>query len=150
MGLMEIVGRGPVALDTSIIIYYLQVDPAYLPALDPLFTAIDEGRAAAFTSGITLLETLVAPLRAGDLALADRFEELLTRSRGLTMVDVSRDILRGAAQLRAMRPSLRGPDAIQLATALRARCGSFVTNDRGLPQLAGVRIVLLDDVVRAI
>ena len=148
MGLMEVVGPGPVALDTSIFIYYLQDDPVYSPGLRPLFDALRDGKLTAVTSGITLVEVLVVPLRAGDLALADRYEALLTRSRGLKMIDLDREVLRGAAQLRAMRPSLRRPDALHLSAALRTRCSSFVTNDRGLPQLAGVRIVVLDDVIR--
>ena len=148
MGLMEAVGSGPVALDTSIFIYFLERDPRYLSSLRPMFETIAAGRLPAVTSGITLLESLVVPLRAGDLALAERYESLLTRSRGLRMIDLDRDVLRGAAQLRAMRPSLRSPDALQLSAALRARCSSFVTNDRGLPQLAGVRIVVLDEVIR--
>ena len=107
MGLMEAVGSGPVALDTSIFIYFLERDPRYLSSLRPMFEAIAAGRLPAVTSGITLLESLVVPLRAGDLALAERYESLLTRSRGLRMIDLDRDVLRGAAQLRAMRPSLQ-------------------------------------------
>lgn len=145
MGLMEAVGSGPVALDTSIFIYYMHRDPIYGPIVRPLFEAIAANRLEAVTSGITLLETLVVPLRAGDLALAARYEALLTRSRGLRLVELDRELLRGAEQLRAVRPSLRTPDAIQLSAALGTRCSSFVTNDRGLPNLVGVRVVQLED-----
>ncbi len=61
MGLIERLLPGPVALDTSIFIYWLEEDPRFLPVVEPLFEAIDEERLRALTSGLTLLETLVMP-----------------------------------------------------------------------------------------
>lgn len=94
------------------------------------------------TSALTLLEVLVVPYRAGDRALADRYERLLTRSRGVRVVDVNRDQLRAAAQLRAAT-GVKTPDALQLTAALGAGCKTFITNDRRLPLLPGLRILLL-------
>ena len=48
-----------------------------------------------------------------------------------------------AAQLRAVHPSVRTPDALQLATALSAGCETFVTNDRDLPDLTGLKVIQL-------
>lgn len=71
-------------------------------------------------SAITLLEVLVVPLRAGDQRLAQQYEALLTRSRGVGVVDVSRTQLKTAARIRAVTGA-RTPDALQLMTASRAR-----------------------------
>lgn len=49
-----------------------------------------------------------------------------------------------AAALRA-RHGVRTPDALQVATALSARCAVFVTNDGRLPAIPGLRVVQLDD-----
>ena len=100
------------------------------------------------TSAITLLEVLVAPYRSAQLALAERYEALLMRSRGLTLVNVDLLQLRTAAALRA-RHKIKAPDALQLAAAITTRCSTFVTNDRALPSLPGLRIIQLDEVVRA-
>ena len=35
----------------------------------------------------------------------------------------------------------RTPDALRLAAAQRAGCTCFVTNDRDLPEVAGLRVV---------
>jgi predicted nucleic acid-binding protein len=86
---------------------------------------------------------LTSPYRAGNLALADRCEAYLSRSRGVRLVDVGRAELRMAAQLRALHPSVRTPDALQLAAALSAGCRSFVTNDRDLPTVTGLRVLQL-------
>lgn len=143
MGLTRSLGRGPVAIDTAPFIDFIEEHPAFLGELDSLFGRIDAGLLRAVTSGITLLEVLVVPLRVGNQPLAERYRELLTRSRGLELVPVDEGVLLAAAQLRASHPKLRTPDALQLATALVTGCTAFVTNDRVLPSVPGLRIVQL-------
>ena len=141
------IGAGPLALDTVAFIYFIEEHPRYLPVLDPIFAAIDEGRLAAIASSLTLMEVLVIPYRAGDTPLADRYEQALTRSRGLRLLDVDRAQLRAAAQLRALHPNLRTPDAIQMAAALSGGCSALLTNDRDLPSVPGLRVLQLGDLV---
>jgi predicted nucleic acid-binding protein len=144
MTLRAALADGPVALDTAVFIYYIEEHPDYLPLIAPLFAEIDGGGREAVTSALTLLEVLVVPYRAADLALANRYEAVLTRSRGLRVVDVDRAQLRTAAQLRALY-RLRTPDALQLAAALSSRCQTFVTNDRELPPIPGLKVVQLKE-----
>ena len=146
MGLIEAVGPGPVALDTGIFIDLVEEHPTYLPAVRPLFAAADRGELEIVTSAITLLEVLVVPYRAGNLPVATRYEALLTRSRGVRLIELDRAQLRATAQLRAVY-GVRVPDALQLAAALTARCTVFVTNDRRLPPIPGLRIVQLAEFV---
>jgi predicted nucleic acid-binding protein len=80
--------------------------------------------------------------RTGNVALAERYELLLTRSRDVRIVDLARDHLRLAAQLRATS-GLATPDALQLAAALASRCTAFVTSDRRLPSVPGLKIMQL-------
>ena len=141
MGLIEELRTGPVALDAAIFIYFIEEHPRYLPSLVPVFEAIDGGSLAAVTSAVTLLEVLVVPYRARDQPLADRYETLLRRSRGLTLVELSQPQLRLAAQLRA-EVGLRTPDALQVAAALSARCSALLTNDRRIPERFGEMRVL--------
>lgn len=144
MGLIDEVGAGPVALDTAAFIYFIESHPLYLPPLLSVFTAADEERLTIVTSAVTLLEVLVVPYRAGNLALANRYEALLNRSRGVRLREIDRALLRAAAQLRAVA-GMRTPDALQLAAALAEGCTTFVTNDRRLPSLPGLRILQVDD-----
>ena len=144
MGLMEDIGSGPVGIDTVIFIYFIEEHFQFLPLVEPVFAAIDSGVIQGVTSGLTLLETLVAPYRAGNSPLAERYEALLTRSRGIRLVDLHRPILRAAAQLRAVA-RIKTPDALQIAAAINANCKAFLTNDRDLPPIAGLRILQLRD-----
>ena len=82
---MTDLGRGPVALDTVVFIYVIEEHPRFLPLVEPVFAAVDNGHWEAVTSALTLLETLVVPYRAGNASLADRYEGLLTRSRGIRL-----------------------------------------------------------------
>lgn len=100
------------------------------------------------TSTLTLLEVLVVPYRAGARQLAERYEQLLTRGRGVRLVDITRDQLRAAAQLRAATGA-RTPDALQLVSALSAGCKAFVTNDRRLPAIPGLHVIQLSSYVSA-
>jgi predicted nucleic acid-binding protein len=148
VGLIREIGDGPLALDTVCFIYFIEEHPRFLPVLDPVFEAIDAGRLQAVTSSLSLLEVLVVPYRAGNSALAERYEEVLTRSRGLRAIDIDRTQLRAAAQLRSRHAGLRTPDAIQLSAALSGSCSALLTNDRDLPALAGLRILQLGDYLR--
>jgi predicted nucleic acid-binding protein len=143
LALIDDVGTGPVGVDTAAFIYFIEENERYLRLVAPLFAAADTGRFELVTSALTLLEVLVVPYRAGNIELAERYEAVLTRSRGVRMADLSRDHLRLAAQLRAAT-GIATPDALQLSAALASRCSAFVTNDRRVPSVPGLRIIQLD------
>ena len=140
MGLIDDLKPGPVALDTQIFIYFIEEEDRFLPLVKPLFEAIDRGDLVGVTSGLSLMEVLVVPYRSGNSALADRYEALLTNSRGLRFIEVDRRLLKAAAQLRATF-KLKPPDAIQVAAALVGDCNSFLTNDRRIPAVPGLKIL---------
>jgi predicted nucleic acid-binding protein len=145
VGLIQDIGKGPVALDTPAFIYLIEEHPRFLPVLEPMFAAIDAGRLTAVTSSLTLLEVLVVPYRAGDRSLADRYEQILTHGRGLELREIDLAQLRAAAHLRAAHHGIRTPDAIQVAAALASRCSTLVTNDRDLPSIPGLAVLQLRD-----
>lgn len=148
MGLLSDLGGGPVALDSSIFIYLIEEHPIYLPLVEPLFEAIDAGKLEAVTSSLTLLEVLVIPFRFANAALIERYETLLTKSRGLRLVDLDRDFLRSVAQVRAATRA-KTPDAMQLAAAMAAGCPVFLTNDDRIPDVSGLRVLQLADYLKA-
>ena len=109
MGLIPDLGRGAVAIDTAVFIYFIEEEPRFLPLLLPLFAEADEGKRELVTSALTLLEVLVVPYRAGNRQLAERYEHLLTRSRGIRMVELTRDPHPVLARLRREAPVCRVP-----------------------------------------
>jgi predicted nucleic acid-binding protein len=135
MGQIAIPATGLIYLDTQILIYSVERHPQFAPALQPLWDAVQSKRANVVTSKLSILECLVVPLRAGDIELIARFNTLFA-SEALQLEEVSEEVLRYAAKLRADTPSLRGPDSIHAATSLLCRTDSFLTNDRVFDKLA--------------
>src|SRR6266481_2823351 len=134
-------------VDTAIFIYFIEEHPRFLPLVEPLFREVNEGRKELVTSALTVLEVLVVPYRSGDHLLAGRYEALLTQSRGVHVADISRDHLRAAAELRAAT-GVKTPDSLQVVAALAFGCTAFLTNDRDLPTIPGLRILQLSSYVR--
>lgn len=111
----------------------------------PLWEALDRGAIEVVTSQLTMLETLVKPLRDGDQALAEDYEKLLTATAVRTL-PVTASILRDAARIRAAF-NLKTPDAIHAATALAAGCVLFITNDTDYRKLTSLPVVILKVII---
>ena len=101
MGLIADLPGGSVGVDTMLFIYLIEEHPTFLPIVSPLFRRADGGGERLVTSALTLLEVLVLPYSAGNRHVADRYEALLTRSRGIELVSLTHRQLRAAAQLRS-------------------------------------------------
>jgi hypothetical protein len=73
-----------------------------------LFDAAQAGKFEVVASALTLLEVLVVPYRAGNIEPAERYEAVLTRSRGIRMVDLTAIICAWRRNC-ARRPALPQP-----------------------------------------
>jgi predicted nucleic acid-binding protein len=134
-----------IGLDTPVFIYHLEAHPVYLPLTQELLNGVQNGQWQAVTGIITIMELTVPAWRLGQEAAARQYEALLANFPHLTLVAVTRDVARCAAQLRA-HFNIRPADALQVAAALVENATAFVTNDRDLARLQTiVDVVILDD-----
>ena len=133
-------------LDTAPIIYFIEGNQEFHARCTPFFAAIDRKEIEAITSTITLPETLVHPLRAGDAVRTAAFRDLLLATQGITTVPLSLEIAERTAHLRADY-NLRTPDAVQLATALISGCDTFLTNDAKLKRVTELRVLIVSELV---
>ena len=129
-----------VMVDTAPFIYVLESHPQFADQFVGLFEAAASSDLVIALSTITLAEVLTGPFKAGQTALAKRYEKTLSLYR---VIPVSTPIAALAAQLRAQY-RLKLPDAIQLATALDIGAAAFVTHDRDFSQVTGVEILKND------
>ncbi len=136
-----------VYLDTNCLIYSVEHVAPYAAILYTLWQSAGAGECILHTSGLTLTETLVAPLRASNATLADTYRRLLKESSDLQLVDVSLEVLERAAQLRAVL-GLRTPDAIHAASALVTACTHLITNDPVFNRVQGLNVVVLSDLLK--
>ena len=106
-------------IDTAPFIYFVERHPDYLGLMREIIRRIDAGEIEAVGSVVTLTEVLTHPLRFKNVLLAQRYRDVLYRSRNFRLLPIDASIAEVAANLRA-RYNLRTPDALQLATAIRA------------------------------
>ena len=126
---------GVALLDTSIVIGALNRDDALHEAASQAVRTGRDRHALAIST-LTYAEILVGPLRAGGRAVevVERF------AAQLRIVDLSPDIARLAAELRAGR-GLKLPDAVILATGLRLEADMIVTADARWKGIERVQVV---------
>jgi predicted nucleic acid-binding protein len=124
-------------VDTAPWIYLLQDHPDFAPRFAGLFEAAEAGTLRLALTPITLAEVLSGPHKAGQTALAARYEQALTQ---FEWVNLSPAIANLAAQLRA-RYELKLPDALQLAAALDMGAAALVTHDRDFSKVEGLPIL---------
>lgn len=131
-----------IAIDTAPWIYWLEQDPRFLDEISEVLSGVLDGAVIAVTSVLTVLEVLTGTYARGDEALAQRYVDLFTGTRGVIVLDVDISIAREAARLRS-RHHLRTPDSIHIATAIAASARTFVTTDRRLRKVTDIEVRVL-------
>jgi predicted nucleic acid-binding protein len=134
-------GLPRVYLDSNVFITAMETPGAHSDHAWWIIHAIDEGAIAAVTSEITIAEVLVKPFQMVDSRLVTAYQEMIAPSTHFEVPPLQRDILIGAAQLRARRSSIRLPDAIHIATALASSCTCMVSDEQGLHSIEGVKLL---------
>lgn len=147
MGQLNIPAASIVYVDTAIIIYSIEKFPNYFPLLEPMWKQLQTSQIQVITSELTLLETLVMPLRNANTDLISRYEAMLLSSE-IALIPINQAILKAAASIRSTT-NLKTPDAIHAATALNLGCTIFLTNDAGLRNVPALSVVVLKDILNS-
>ncbi len=143
MGALTVPAAGLVYFDANSVIYSVEKHPVYWPLLQPLWQAAKGQSIEIVSSELVLMEVLVGPLKAGDTALVNAYEQLFHQSQ-TRLLPITQSILREAARLR-VTTKLKTPDALHAATAQQTGCALFVTNDAGFRPVPRLPLVILDD-----
>ena len=143
MEALTLPSNGPVYLDTVGFIYSVERIEPYRTLLEPMWLEAQAGRFTVVSSELLVLETLVKPLREGDSTLESVFRSLFDADE-VMLVPTTRTLWEDAARLRAAT-GLKVPDALHAATAVRAGCTLFVTNDSDFRRVQDLSVIVLDD-----
>ena len=145
MGQLNFPPLARVYLDTSPVIYSVEKHADYWQILVSLWQSLKSGEIEIVTSELTLLETLVQPVRQNNHTLIAAYETLLTATE-VELHPITLDILRESANLRAL-VNLKTPDAIHAATAKTANCQYLLTNDAAFQRVQNLNVVILSDLL---
>ena len=126
--------------DTNLFIYLIEDSGERGARVGQLAQRIMERKDQLCTSTLTLGELLVKPKEAGNQALCQKYEAVL--SQNVELIPFDEDAARLYAVMRQDR-TIRAPDAIQLACAAQAEVDLFITNDDRLSQkvVPGVQFI---------
>ena len=127
-----------VLVDTAPWIYLLEDHAEFAPRFVGLFEAAERGQIQLALSTVSLTEVLTGPFKAGQTALAKRYE---TAFSVYQVVPLSAAIASLAAQLR-VQYRLKLPDAVQLASALQIGASALVTHDRDFSAVQGLPVLM--------
>ena len=131
-------------VDTAPLIYYFEVNAAYIERMDRVFELLASTPVATFSAVHILTEVMVKPLQEGNLELAEEYRDILVNGDTYTLVPVTLPIAESAAELRA-RYNLRTPDALHVASAISSGCDALLTNYAGLKRVQELPILVLDE-----
>ena len=146
MGQLTLPTSGLIYVDASSLIYSVERVEPYRTLLEPLWEQVQDGNLTVVSSPILVIEALVKPLRDGNTEIELQYRELFA-SNAVRLLDTSYQVFADAARLRA-ETALKTPDALHAATALRAGCALFITNDTDFRRVQGLPIVVLDDLLK--
>ena len=128
MGPLALPLAGLVYLDAIGLIYSVERVEPYRTLLEPMWQEAQDGNLTIVSSPVLVVEALVKPLRDGNTEIEMQYRELF-----------------GANAVRLLEASYAVfEDAAHAATALRAGCALFVTNDSDFRCVQGLPIVVLD------
>ncbi|MCE5277485.1 MAG: PIN domain-containing protein [Planctomycetaceae bacterium] len=131
-----------IAIDTCVLIYYLEDHPAFGAAAAGLLEQFSRPGRRVVMSTMALLEVQVKLYRDGHDQAAREQYALLMQLPEWSWVSLTYQIADLAAELRGIH-RLSVPDAVHIATAMTEGATLFVTNDRELPKVEGIELLIL-------
>lgn len=129
-------------LDSNLFIYHFERNPEFTPFTDKIFANHSEGINQSVTSVISVIEALAYPSPPKVIA---EIKDAFLNFPNLEIINLNQELAYEAARLRR-EYSLRLPDSVQLATALKAKVEAFITNDFKLKNFEEVKVVLLKEI----
>jgi predicted nucleic acid-binding protein len=135
-----------VCIDSSVLIYHLEIIKPYDILTKALIEKIARGEILCNISALTITELLAKPYKLKDHNQILVFEEFISSLPNTKIQPVDYNIAKFAASLRGDY-NLRTPDSIILSTASITYSETLVTNDISLKKLniKDIKILILDD-----
>ena len=135
-----------VYVDTNIFVYFLERNADFFSAAAPVIQAIAEKELVGCTGEIAIAETMVRPYRSNDPAIIATTRDFFETGGFLKILPHDRTTFYFAAQLRAAQ-RIKLIDALHIATALKAACRYFITNDKAMRSTGTLNVVQLSSLL---
>ncbi len=131
-----------VFLDSNIFIYFFEGRNEFVAKAEKLISGLESSGQESVTSVITLAETLVKPMRDGNLELVEKYKQVFLYFPGLKVEVIDEKAAIKASEFRA-KYGFRLMDSLQLSTAIHNRCDIFWTNDKNKEKCREIKVMIL-------
>lgn len=131
-----------IALDTNVFIYYFESNEAFGIKAKLIFDQLTEDKLKGVTNITALAELLSSPKLNKKAVKVTK--NLFFSVPNLEIYQVDENIALESAQIRR-KYGFRLLDAIQLATAKRAKAQAFISNDGRLKQYKPLKVLVLSE-----
>lgn len=129
--------------DSAPLIYLVEFNEVFYEKISLFIAESIANRKQMATSVVSFAEFGVKPRKLGKKDVIDRFEKTIANLFDIQDVDLN--VASIAADLRAKYSSLRGMDALQVASTIRANADIFVTNDKRLKTIKEIKVILVKE-----
>ena len=133
-----------VYIDTNAFIYFIEQNNEYFQIIAPIFDMVWTGHISAFTSGFTLTELLVKPLRDRRHDIVQAYRDLLLDPELITLGNTTIDTYILAADIAAVT-MMKTPDALHMGTAIENNCTFFITNDKKITSQKKISVLYVSE-----
>ena len=140
MAIVDQIRGKRVYFDTNVFIYIFEGSPEYQNIVKPIIELAELDEIAIYTNEITLGELLVSPFKNRQNSIADTYIQALNNPDFVTLTPTSQHIHVEAARVRAVN-GMKYPDAVHIASAIDSDCDVFLTNDRKIRAVSGLKMV---------
>ncbi len=135
-------------LDANFLIYFFDKKEPYFSVVSKIIVACDRNTTFGYTGDAAVAELMVYPYKTKSEIDIARGKAFFARENFLTVLSHSSDLFDMAARLRA-ETGMKLIDSLHYATALKAGCKFFLSNDKGIRSTPNLEVILIEDLVIA-
>ena len=135
-------------LDANFLIYFFDKKEPYFSVVSGIIVACDQNTVFGYTGDAAVAELMVYPYKTKSEIDIVRGKAFFARENFLTVLPHTSDLFDMAARLRA-ETGMKLIDSLHYATALKAGCKFFLSNDKGIRSTTNLEVILIDDLVVA-
>jgi len=136
-----------VYFDANYLIYFFDRREPFFQAVTPFFIACDAGKIFGFTGDAAVAELMFYPYKTKNETEIARGKEFFARENFLSVQSHNADTFDLAAQLGAKR-GMKLIDALHYATALKAGCSFFLSNDAGIKSDTLMEVIAINTLLK--
>ena len=130
--------------DANFLIYFFDRTEPYVKVVSQIILACDRNEVFGCTGDAAVAELMVYPYRKRDEIEIARGKAFFMRENFLQVLSLDSAVFDSASRLRA-ETGMKLIDALHYATALKAGCKFFITNDTGILSTDTLEVILSKD-----